>query len=298
MSIIDMRTGEIVEADVTTLAIPVQVTVPESIDVTVAVLNDVGQVLAAGHWGTAAVVYAWTEPEQGKRSDLGDFSPKLTLTEFADRKIRGLTTRNSVRKYREAWEHAIEQGWAVPAAPGQRVMLPGEPFTVGGEDPHVSNNSGENEWYTPAQYIEAARQAMGGIDLDPATTPAANEIVRANRYYTTDDDGLAQPWDGRVWMNPPYAQPLVAHFAAKLVDSHEAGTVEQACVLVNNATETVWFQQIAVAAAAICFPKGRVQFWHPERVATPLQGQAVLYLGGRVPEFLDAYSEFGVVVAR
>jgi ParB family chromosome partitioning protein len=97
-------------------------------------------------------------------------------------------------------------------------------------------------------------------------------------------------------MNPPYAQPLVSHFSARLVQDHEAGSVSQACVLVNNATETEWFQGMARVAAAVCFPKGRVRFWHPERESAPLQGQAVLYLGGHRGRFLDAFGDFGVVV--
>lgn len=162
--------------------------------------------------------------------------------------------------------------------------------------PHVSFNSGNNEWYTPAEYVDAARRVMYGIDLDPASSAAANEVVKAERFFTVEDDGLKQAWSGSVWMNPPYGRPLIDQFCAKLAEEYAAHNVNEACVLVNNATETGWFHALAEVAAAVCFPRQRIKYWQPNKdTLTPLQGQAVLYLGSDVDKFAREFVNLGVI---
>jgi len=166
---------------------------------------------------------------------------------------------------------------------------------------HVGNNSGNIEWYTPREYIEAARAVLGTIDLDPASCSEANAIVGASTFYTRAQDGLAQPWRGRVWMNPPYSHPAIEHFAVKFAESVRAREVTAGVALVNNGTETEWFRRLSEVAAAVCFPTGRIGFWstNPEReIATPLQGQAVLYAGDQVEAFRSAFESFGVVLVK
>jgi len=162
---------------------------------------------------------------------------------------------------------------------------------------HVGQNTGEAEWYTPKEYIAAAVSVMGNIDLDPASTVEANRVVKAAKIFTKKDDGLTQTWRGNVWMNPPYSQPLITEFCAKLAESVKIGDVSQAVVLVNNATETNWFRTLVDVASTICFPSGRVRFLNSKKeTAAPLQGQAVLYLGDtdrRINSFCKHFSAFG-----
>ena len=163
--------------------------------------------------------------------------------------------------------------------------------------PHVAYNTGNNEWYTPAEYVESARQLLGEIDLDPASSETANAVVGAKTIYTANDDGLAQHWFGRVWMNPPYASGLIERFSEKLVTHYKSGDVSQAIVLVNNATETAWFHQMAAVAQCICFPRGRIRFWQPSgTLGAPLQGQSIIYMGQNAAGFVDVFKKFGLVV--
>ena len=206
----------------------------------------------------------------------------------------------SDEKFEEAVAAAKEVAGEVTTAYLLKVEKMGVAAALGDEEAvraHVANNSGNNEWYTPAKYIDLAREVMGGIDCDPATSEIANQTVKAKTIFTAEDDGLAQTWRGRVWMNPPYAQPLMSDFAEAVSAKFESGEIEQACILVNNATETQWFQRMVSVANAVCFPKSRIKFLDPQgKPGAPLQGQAIIYMGDNIELFVAAFKLEGAVL--
>lgn len=185
--------------------------------------------------------------------------------------------------------------WEAESQERARAVLdiPSEPIEYE-HRPHVTNNSGCNEWYTPERYIDLAREVLGEIDLDPASCEFANETVKAKIFYSEENDGLCKMWNGRVWMNPPYSSELVPKFTEKFVDEYNDGNITEGIVLVNNATETAWFTNMVNAASAVCFPRGRIRYQSQTRESlAPLQGQAFLYFGENKEKFLEVFSEIG-----
>jgi hypothetical protein len=170
------------------------------------------------------------------------------------------------------------------------------------EVPVVSKS---NEWYTPARYIEAAREVMQGIDLDPASCEMANRTVRATRFYTKEQDGLSQEWYGRVWLNPPYGRSELAKaqgkstielFSSKLIDHYHKGEVTQAVFLGTSQIDARWFYPLW--EFSLCFPNYKVHFLTDGKHTNyaHMFGTCFVYLGPNVDHFADTFSEFGPVV--
>lgn len=174
----------------------------------------------------------------------------------------------------------------------EEVKHEAESETLLKRKPYVTHNSGNNEWYTPAEYTEAAMEVMGSIDLDPASCETANQIVKAANYYTVETDGLKNEWYGNIFLNPPYASKLVEKFIEKLVSDRD--NYQQAIILVNNATETKWFCKLIRISSAVVFPKGRIKFYTPSgKTGSPLQGQAIAYIGNKPEIFVEKFKIFG-----
>lgn len=167
------------------------------------------------------------------------------------------------------------------------------------EDSIVDKMTGDEESYTPVQYLESARVVMGGIDLDPASNDMAQQDVQAATYYTVHDDGLSQEWHGRLWMNPPYTARVINQFIDKAVKHYLAGEVTQAIILTNNNTDTSWFHQCAGAASGICFTAGRINFLKPDgSKSSPTNGQSFFYLGDNLAGFNAEFSQYGLVMIK
>jgi hypothetical protein len=126
------------------------------------------------------------------------------------------------RKVRDAGVGRVEEAIQAALAEDKPPTLHSVHQYVRGGHVHGTEGTGEFERYTPAEYIASARSVLGAIDLDPASNAQAQRIVKAARYLTIEDDGLAHPWQGRVWLNPPYHRGLLPAFVDKLVEEVEA----------------------------------------------------------------------------
>ncbi len=151
------------------------------------------------------------------------------------------------------------------------------------------------EWYTPCEVLDAARQVLATIDLDPASCPRANALVQAKHFFSQADDGLSKEWFGRVWLNPPFGK-LGPKFARKLISEYESGSVQAAVFLANaNALTSSWFHPLL--KYPFCIPKGRVKFWNEHGTGeSPGNGSILVYLGTDTDKFSEHFEQFGTVV--
>lgn len=155
-----------------------------------------------------------------------------------------------------------------------------------------------DEWYTPKHIIDLVRGALGGIELDPASNAVANRTVRAERYFTKDDDGLRQLWRAKtVFCNPPYSAPLLSEFVEKLIGSIRTGEVENAILLVPSHSDTKWWSLAISCAPRMCMVEGRIKFvdtiGHRQ---SPQTGSVIFYYGNDGTRFEQIFSTIGTVL--
>lgn len=144
---------------------------------------------------------------------------------------------------------------------------------------HQSAAAIKDEWLTPRDILAA----LGEFDLDPCA-PVVRPWDTAKRHYSVLDNGLAQPWEGRVWCNPPYG--LEAARWLSLCADHGNATA-----LIFARTETrMFFDHVWPKAKALFFFAGRLYFRH-------VDGRRASANAG-APSVLIAYDDYNAEAMR
>jgi len=167
---------------------------------------------------------------------------------------------------------------------------------------NILHSSATPEWYTPREIVDAARDVLGFIELDPASCVEANLTVRAEQIYTAADDGLRQDWQAAsVWLNPPYGKEagksLQGLWSHHLGNEYRARRVGAACLLVNAMTGNKWFAPLW--AYPLCFLSSRVHFVAPAGSGLkdqPTHSSVVAYMGPQPETFAERFALLGHVV--
>jgi hypothetical protein len=209
---------------------------------------------------------------------------------------------------------------------GSRLTLSG--VLKAAKAPSAVEGYDGDEWYTPPEYLDAARKVFGGaIDCDPASCLVAQRQVRARAWYSktpqvfderasaagitetqaaklietwrglgdVKDGKLTQPLAGAVWCNPPYSIPQP--FLSSIIEAYNGGRglVTAAILLVNVATDTAIQQRLLATSSARCWVAKRIAFLDP--TGKPIKGnrysQVVFYLGPHPTKFAAEFSAFG-----
>ena len=184
----------------------------------------------------------------------------------------------------------------------------------------INQDSGNQEYYSPLQVLDLARQVLGTIDLDPASCSTANINVGAKQFYTKEDDGLSKPWHGNVWMNHPFSKgekscrakcgkkkcgyrghcitqdiPGNGIWTNKLVSEYQLGNVTEAICITFASMSEKWMQPLIPFAQ--CFPVGRINYVQQNGAILRgvTKGSVITYIGPNEDKFREIFSQLGQV---
>ena len=175
-------------------------------------------------------------------------------------------------------------------------------------------SSKSNDWNTPPEYIEAAREVMGGIGLDPASNEIANRIVRADKFFTEEDDGLSMPWISHsVFLNSPYGKTRNKSnqeiWADKMLREYALHNFGEGILLTKVVPGYEWFDILFCdLQPTVCITRGRIAFIRPEWITEDgtvnypkgdnrsKAASAFWYIGNDDRKFAKVFRKFGRII--
>ncbi len=135
---------------------------------------------------------------------------------------------------------------------------------------HVIHRSSSVEWSTPRRLFNELDREFG-FTLDVCATPAN---ATCDRFFTAEQDGLLQEWDGVCWMNPPYGKTL-GTWIAKAYEAARAGAT--VVCLVPARTDTSWWHDLVMGKAEVRFLRGRIRFGDSKGPRAPFPSVVLIY---------------------
>lgn len=136
-------------------------------------------------------------------------------------------------------------------------------------------SSKSNEWSTPQNFFDELNKEFG-FTLDPCST---HENNKCDKYFTIEDDGLTQNWEGEtVFCNPPYGRDIVNWVKKCYEESKKPNT--KVVMLIPARTDTRYFHDYIYNKAEIRFVKGRLRFENPfvdKTTSAPFPSMVVIF---------------------
>jgi len=136
----------------------------------------------------------------------------------------------------------------------------------------VMFSSATDMWATPQDFFDRLNEEYH-FTLDVCAT---TQNAKCGRYYTKEQDGLSQPWDGVCWCNPPYGREI-GKWVEKAYQSAMDGNAD-VVMLLPARTDTKWFHDYIYGKAEIRFVKGRLKFGDSMNSA-PFPSMVVIFNG-------------------
>lgn len=180
---------------------------------------------------------------------------------------------------------------------------------------NILHSSASQEHPTPPEICYAAREVLGRVQLDPATSPEFNHHLCADRIFTRESNGLAHPWWGTVFLNPP-GGALTGEEDAPIRERWQTGSravawwrklvtecdkpapddvtaaifVGFTLEILQSAQDPAWLSPMHFP---FCVPAKRLRFGGDQ----PTHANVIVYIGPAVEKFVSVFSEFGMVKA-
>lgn len=180
----------------------------------------------------------------------------------------------------------------------------------------INSTSGEVEYYTPRKIIDRVREFLGGIELDPASSKAANNNVMAIRYFTVEDDAPLKMWNAStLWMNHPFGRaedpcgeecaknhvhhPFQLHgnraWVDKFCKEFAFGNFREGICITYACTSEAWFQPLM--AWPQCYLSPRTNYLLPDGTVKKgvTKGSVLTYMGPYWKGFAEAFKDMGAI---